>query len=224
MGSVIVDLIPIMIGAALMPAWIIIVLLMLSDKGGLPKAAAFVAGTLLVRSIQGVVFGAVFQREDQAYGEAGTQVLVSTLLLVIGLLLLTLAYKKWTKEEDPDAPPPKWLASLSEMSVGRAFGMGALLMAVGMKHWVLTLTALATITAGQLDQPQSIVAFAIYLLVSASLLLIPLLFSAIAPRRAASALGSARSWLERNNRPVTVIASLVFGLYFAFQGIMGLLG
>lgn len=224
MSSVIIELIPLMLGAALVPAWIILVLLMLSNPGGLPRAAAFVAGTLLVRVIQGVVFGYVFNQGAEQYGAEGSTVLVSTLLAILGLLMLILAYKKWKKEDDPEAPSPKWMSALTSMSAVKAFGFGALLMALGIKHWVFTLSALATITEAQLGVAQASITFVIYLIVTASLLLIPISFYALAPQRAGAALGQARDWLERNNRPITVIVSLVFGVYFLYQGIAGLLG
>jgi hypothetical protein len=60
--------------------------------------------------------------------------------------LLVTAYKKWRKEDDPDAPPPKWMSALSGLSTLKAFGMGALLMIVAVKQWVFTLSAIAIIT------------------------------------------------------------------------------
>jgi hypothetical protein len=223
-GAVTANLIPLMIAAAVVPIWIVIVLLMLTNKGGVAKAAAFVFGTVLVRLAHGILFGFVFRREAEVDGAAGANAVTSVLMLVIGLLLLILAYKKWAKEVDPDTPPPKWMSALGSMGTLKAFGLGALLMAVGFKHLVFTLSALATIIEAQLGQAQSILLFLVYLLGAISLLLIPIIFSAVAPERAGRTLESARRWLERNDRPVSVIVSLVFGAYFAFQGITGLLG
>ena len=63
--------------------------------------------------------------------------------------MLISAVMKWRKEEDPDAPPPKWMAVLGGLSALQAFGMGALLMALSIKQWVFTLSAIAVIEQGE---------------------------------------------------------------------------
>ena len=151
MGAVVAELIPLMIAAAIVPAWIIIVLLLLANERGVPKAAAFVIGTVLARLAQGALFGYVLQREAAVDGAAGAGAIKAILLLLVGLVLLILAYKKWTKEEDPDAPPPKWMSGLGAISPLKALGFGILLMIVGFKQWVFTLSALSTISAAQLS-------------------------------------------------------------------------
>jgi hypothetical protein len=59
-----------MIGAAVAPVWVILVLLMLRSEHGLSKALAFAAGAIAVRLVQGVVFGGLFGGAQGA-GEAG---------------------------------------------------------------------------------------------------------------------------------------------------------
>ncbi len=109
MGTVIVSLLPLIVGAALLPVWIIMALFLLRGEGGVLKAAAFAAGAMTVRVVQGVLFGFVFGAATDASGESGASLITSTLLLVLGILMLISAVRKWRKEEDPDAPPPKWM-------------------------------------------------------------------------------------------------------------------
>ncbi len=52
-----VEFLTLMIGAAVIPAWVIIVLLFLRGQDGLRQALAFVGGTTLVRLMQGLFFG-----------------------------------------------------------------------------------------------------------------------------------------------------------------------
>jgi hypothetical protein len=142
MGSVLVDLLPLMIGAAVVPIPVIIVLLLLGREGGLARGAAFVGGAIVVRLAQGIIFGYVFTRDPAAQTEAGSNLIVSALLLVIGILMLITAYRKWYKEEDPDAPPPRWMAALGGLSTLEAFGIGAGLVALAAKQ-CFTIRALA---------------------------------------------------------------------------------
>ena len=188
MSSVIVNLLPLIIGAAVVPIWIIIVLLLLSNKGGVLKASAFVAGIIAVRLAEGVVFGYIFRGDPAASSDEGAGLIVSTLLLVIGILMLVTAFRQWRKEDDPDAPPPKWMAAISGLSAPKAFGMGALLVAIAAKQWVFTLSAIGIIGEAQLEPPTSVGLFLFYVLAAQSLVLIPIVAYAIAPTQSALSL------------------------------------
>ena len=105
MGDVFVSLLPVIAGATLVPVYPIVVLLLLQSQRGLGKAMAFVAGAVAVRLVQGILFGFVFGAAAEAYPDGGSEVIASTLLLIMGILLLIGAYKKWRKEADPDEHP-----------------------------------------------------------------------------------------------------------------------
>jgi hypothetical protein len=224
MGAVIVYLLPLIVGAALLPAWIILALFLLRGEGGVRKALAFAAGALLVRLVQGVIFGYVFDTAADAYGESGSNLITSTLLLVVGIVMLISAVKKWRKDADPDAPPPEWMAVLSGLSALQAFGIGALLMALSIKQWVFTLSAIAVIEQAQLSRAGNVVTYLFFVLAAQSLVLAPILVSAVAPVQAAKLLDAIQGWLERNNRAIVIAASSIFGVLFLWKGIAGLIG
>ena len=157
-------------------------------------------------------------------GESGSNLITSTLLLVVGILMLISAVRKWRKEEDPDAPPPKWMAALSGLSALQAFGMGALLMALSIKQWVFTLSAIAVIEQGQLSLAGNVLTYLFFVLAAQSLVLAPILVSAVAPVQAAKLLDAIQGWLERNNRAIIIAASSIFGVWFLWKGIAGLIG
>ena len=222
MGAVLIELLPLTIAAALLPIWIIMTLFLLRGEGGLAKASAFIAGAVSVRLLQGVFFGFVLGSDEAGVDRSG--VIKATLLLVVGLLMLVAAYKKWRKEEDPDAPPPKWMSTLSGLSAVKAFGMGALLMVVAVKQWVFTLLALAIIDEGQVSQLAGVLLFLLFVIGAQLLMVIPILITALAPAQAGKLLDSAQGWLERNNRVITIAVSLIFGLWFVWKGVTGLMG
>lgn len=222
--SVLLDLLPLMIGAAAVPVPIIVVLLLLSNQGGLLKGAAFVGGAIVLRLTQGIVFGYIFGSDPAARTEAGSKLIVSSLLVVIGVLMLITAYKKWAREDDPDAPPPKWMAALGGLSTPKAFGMGAALVAISAKQWVFTLATIGMIGEAQLVPRASIGLFFLYTVAAQVFSLIAVMAYAAAPRSAGRVLVPTREWLERNNRSVLIAASLIFGLFFLFKGITGLTG
>jgi hypothetical protein len=224
MGTVIVSLLPLVVGAALLPAWIVIALFLLRGDGGVRKALAFAAGAMTVRLVQGVLFGYVFGTAADAYGESGSNLITSTLLLVVGLVMLISAVMKWRKEEDPDAPPPKWMAVLGGLSALKAFGTGALLMAISIKQWVFTLSAIAVIAQAQLSHAGNVLTYLFFAVAAQSLVLAPILVSAVAPTQAARMLDAMQGWLERNSRVIVITVLLIFGVWLLWKGIAGLIG
>jgi hypothetical protein len=61
MATVIVNLLPLIAGAAVLPLWVFVTLLMLRSDRGMVKATAFALGAAIVRVLQGFLFGYVFR-------------------------------------------------------------------------------------------------------------------------------------------------------------------
>lgn len=224
MNSVLLELLPLILGAALVPLYPIVVLLLLLGEGGLRTASAFVVGVLAVRLAQGVLFGWVFGAAAEAYPDDGPQLIASTLLLVLGLLLLLAGFKKWRKQPDLDDPPPQWMAALAGLSPLQAVGAGAVFVSIAVKQWVFTLTAIDVIQGAALEKAASASLYLFFMLATQTLALLPILVYAIAPQRSAKPLAAAQAWLERNNRPIVIGVSLLFGLWFLVKGLVGLIG
>ncbi len=223
MGEVLIELLPLLIGAAVLPVWIIIVLFLLGGERGASKAIAFIGGAMAVRLVQGIIFGFVIESAVQEYGEESANAIASMLLLIVGILLLLTAIKKWRREADPDAPPPAWKESLRRATPLQALGMGALLMTLAMKQWVFTLSAIAVIEQGALSHRENVLAFLAFSLAAQSMMLLPVLATLIAPSRANQWLAALESWLERNERVIMIGVSLIFGVWFFWKGIAGLI-
>lgn len=222
MSSIIPSLLPFIIGSALVPVQIIIVILLLTgERRGPLKAIAFVVGMTLTRLLQGVLFGLVLTggSGDPADAGSGASWVKATLMIVLGILLLATAYKKWANEPDPDAPPPKWLSMLDGLTPLKALLFGAGFILIAAKLWVFTLGALSVIGEAQLGQPDSTIAFLWYILLAQSLLIIPILIRLLLPGRAGRWLGAFGGWLEKYNNQIVMVVSLVFGLLFLYSGI-----
>lgn len=225
METLLVSLLPYIIGSAVVPLQIIIGLFLLkSPKHGLLKAIAYVSGMTVTRLLQGLVFSWVLSGSAAlTEGDGGKNPVISTLLLVLGILLLIAAYKKWRGENDPDDPPPKWLTMIDSTTPLKAFGIGLGLPLIGAKLWVFTLGALTTIAAAQLGQPASTIAYLLFILLAESFMLLPILIRLLIPERSKFLLTQLSVWLSRNNRPISIAVSLVFGLLFLHAGIRGLI-
>lgn len=224
MGDAIAGLLPLIVGAIAAPFYPVAVLLMLRGRGGTAKALVFVGGNVAARLAQGAVFGLVLGAAVAGGSEDGQRLVVSALLLLVGILLLIAAAKKWRKEEDPDAPPPRWMAAIGDLSAVGAVGAGALLVAVAVKQWVFTLSAIGVIGEAELGRGASIGLYLAYAAATQALVLLPILAHILAPQRAAGPLKSTETWLERHNRAIVITVSLVFGAWFSYKGATGLIG
>lgn len=226
MATLFAALLPHILGSAIVPLQIIIGLLLLkSPKQGRLKAIAYVGGMTTTRLFQGLLFGWIFAESATLSGDSdGKNPIVSTLLLVLGILLFIAAYKKWHGQSDPDDPPPQWLTRIDQLTPLMAFGIGLGLPLVAAKLWVFTLSALATITAAPLDWRTSAIVYLLFIVLAESLLLLPILARLLFPKRSKALLIELSAWLTHNSRSITMGMSLVFGAFFLHSGITGLLG
>jgi len=218
-----VELLPFIIGMAVVPVQIIILLLFLKNpKNGLQKGILFLTGITLTRLLQGILFGLALDMGASADSTSGKGPVVSTLLLVLGILLLISAYKKIKKEKDPEDEPPKWMETVNKATNAKAFFVGIQLTLISPKMWVFILGAIGTISLAQLGQPQNNYTYIIFILLAQSLMLLTIGIRLLFPRRAVSLLAAASSWLEKNNRAIMIVISLLFGALFFYQGLTGL--
>jgi hypothetical protein len=222
MRYVIVELLPLIVGAAVVPLYSIAVVLLLQSEGGLLKASAFVSGGVIVRLVQGILFGLVIGEACKANREPGPRLIVSTLLLVVGILLLVTAFKQWRKEDDPDAPTPHWMSAIGGLSALKTVGAGALFPIIAVKQWIFTLSAIGVIVEVGAGGAADVGAYLFFVLATQTLVLAPILAFAVAPHRTAKPLQATQIWLERNNRAIVIVMSLILGVWFLFKGITGL--
>jgi len=113
---------------------------------------------------------------------------------------------------------PRWVVHAPGLRHGRAVD------GTCDQQWVFTLSAIAVIEEAQVSPAANVLAFLFFGLLAQSLVLAPILVSAAAPTQSAKLLDAAQSWLERHNRVIVIAVSLIFGLWFLWKGISGLLG
>src|SRR4051812_22144447 len=224
MGSAIVNLLPLMIGSALVPSYVIVVLMLIRNSQGLLKASAYVGGMTAIRLVQGAIFGPVLNGSDKRGSSNELKTIVSVLLLVIGIVMLATAGMLLLKGEDPDAPPPRWMKMIDSISPIVAFGIGAVWLLFSPKPWVFMLSSLAVIQEAGLETAQSILAFLIFVFGAEILLIVPIIVCAVAPKRSDALLTTAVDWLEQYSRVIVIVVSLTFGTFFLWKGISALLG
>lgn len=216
-------LVPLIVGSALVPAQIVLTLLLLRSASGRITAVAFVGGMLLVRLVQGALFGAIVSSGDVAGADQGdANPVTSIVLLIVAVLLYATAGKQLFGDVDPDAPPPRWLTMADAIGPAKAFGLGVALIAIGPKFWVFTLGAISAIGDADLGQPEAAITFLVFALLASSVQLAAVALAYLAPQRADAVLGRASAWLEAKNRVIVIVLGLVFGTWFLLQALRGL--
>ncbi len=225
MMELLLNLLPLVIGAAIGgPMWIIVTLLLLRSEHGVFKAAAFAAGAITVRLLQFALFNHVFRAVLDSGGDSEMGLMSAILLLLAGIALLITAVKTWCKETDPDAPPPKWMAALNRISAPLAFGMAVVMMFLGFKQWVFTLSAIAAIDEAKMGRISNILIYLLFIAAAQALMLAPIIASALAPAQSTKIVAATLGWLERNSRAITIIVSLLFAVWFLSKSGSELLG
>jgi threonine/homoserine/homoserine lactone efflux protein len=209
-------LIPLAVATAVLPIQVAITILMLRSAGGRAKAGAWIAGMTLVRLVQYAAFGLMLERamDDSA---TGTSPVEGALLLVVAVLLLVSAARKVAYQPDEDAPPPRWMTMVDGITAGRAFLMGAGLVALSPKLWAFTLGAIGAIQDAELDLATGWAVFVIWVVAAEGLHLLALAAAVVAPARADVLLARAGGALERYSREVMIGVGLVFGVWFLLK-------
>jgi threonine/homoserine/homoserine lactone efflux protein len=146
-----------------------------------------------------------------------------TIDAVLGVVFLVFALKSLLNMPDPNAPPPKWMSSLSSMGPSRAFVFGMLVMATNFTTLALFVSGVKEIVLTEVGVLGSAVAFVLLTSIVLSELLVPIVLYAIEPSLMGNILSSVREWLEKNNRIIMLIFFGVFGVLLVTKGLLGLL-
>ncbi len=221
MAALLGDFVPLAL-AAIAPVMFGVIVVILSTESGLAKALAFLSARFVGYAIWGVVFlmigGAI------GGSDAGPSQIALIIKTVLGVLLLVLAAKTFFSDEDPDAPPPKWMSALDNASALALFGIGLLLTAIQVRFVILMLVGVSAIDEAGLGSTGVIVAMLVLILAATWIQILPVLLYLVMGSRAESILDSMNSWLSANASLVNSVVLLLFGAILLWDGLTGLGG
>jgi cytochrome c biogenesis protein CcdA len=217
-------LLPLILVSLVMPFTPMFTLMLLRRERGRLLAGALLAGMTTVRVLQGLVFGFMLSEVDNESGADDSHVATGIVFVIFGILLLNLAARKLAKAGDPDAQPPKWMAFTDRLTVVGAFGLGAGYLIIAVKHWVITLGAIAVLHETGISTSQSVVLFAIFVIGAQLLGFAPLFATMISEQRSSGPINAANAWLTKHSGAMSIVLSVVFGVYFLLKGVGKLAG
>lgn len=220
MGAVIGDILTLALGVAISPIPIIAAILMLLS----PKARVTGTGFLLGWVLGIVVAVTVFTLLSSilpAADEDASQPIKGVIQLVLGALLLLLAVRQWRGRPKAGQEPamPKWMQAIDTITFPKALGLGFLLSAVNPKNLLLAASAGVTIGGAGLDSGAIVVVIAVFTLIAASTVLIPVVGYLLAADRLRGPLDALRGWLAKENAVIMAVLLLVIGVAIIGKGI-----
>jgi len=223
MGAAIGEMLPLAIGIAISPLPIIAIILMLITPQARSNGLAFLGGWMLGLAVVGTIVLIVANTAGIAASNGPSQT-VSIIKLVLGLLLLVVAWRQFTKrpKAGEEAPLPKWMRALDSFTPARSASIGALLSGVNPKNLILNATAAAGIAATGLAGAQQAVVLILLIIIGSLGVIAPVAVYFAMGDKAAQVLGGWKTWLAANNATVMMVLFLVFGVTLIGKGISGL--
>ena len=218
MNGVIGDILPLALGVAISPIPIIAAILMLFSARATGASLGMLVGWILGIVVVTTIFTAI-SGSLQAGGEssAGT----SWTKIVLGGLLLSVGIRNW-RGRGGVHEKPKWMTAIDGFSPVKALGLGFLLAAVNPKNLLLGIAAGVAIGGAGISVGQEAVAIAIFTVIAASTVAVPVVAYLFAADKMRGPLDRLNAWLQQNNATVMAVLILVIGVVLIGKGISGL--
>jgi hypothetical protein len=218
MVGAIVGMIPMIAGAAIVPGWTVLMLIVLQRRDAVRAGSFLLGGVLVARAIQGVAFGWLFASVSSGNHE-NTGDLVSWTKVIVGLLMLISAVRLAARVPDHDAPPDKLLGRAKSVSPWALAGVGVFLVLVGTRQWIFAMGALGVVTTSEVGPLAEDVLYGVYVLAASLPLIVPLAIAISGSESGRRTLDRTALLLQRHERVIVTVVSAVLGGYFLVQGI-----
>ncbi len=224
MGPVIGDLLPLALGVAISPVPIIAVILMLLTPRAGGTSTGFLIGWVAGILVACTLFTLLAAGAGLS-GSSSPSTVASWIKLLLGVALIALGVLQWRKRPAPgeEAKLPAWLAAIDKVTPARAAGLGFALAAVNPKNLAMAVAAGVAIGGTPLSTGSRVACVAIFTVLAALTVAVPVLGYAFAAERMRGPLNSLKGWLEANNATVMGVLLLVIGVVLLGKGLGALL-
>ncbi|MGN8050407.1 GAP family protein [Curtobacterium sp. 22159] len=217
----ILALVPGAVGIASSPLTVAAIVFLLGQRRGHGSAVACAVGwitTIVVALVVSVLLG----ERLPAPSDDGVPV-QAIVALCASVLLLALAVWQWVRRTLPDGSPAstRWADAMEAVGPARAFGLGGLLF-LSPKLFVLVFAAGLAFGDADPSAPETVVAGALFVLVSGSTALLPILLAATLGSHARRALDGMRRWIARWGSLSLVAVLVVLAVVQLAIGLAGL--
>ncbi len=218
-GSVLTTLIPLALVVAVSPLSVIPAVLVLQAPHPRPTSLAFLGSWLLGLA----ALTAIFVASSDLLGDLHKKppVWASWLRVVLGLALIAFGIYHWlTRHSHTESP--RWMKSFATLTPRRAALTGLALVVIRLE--VLIMCALAGLAIGSsgLGVGADWILAAMFVVVAASSVAIPVLAYAAAGDRLDESMARFKDWMERNNAALLAAILVIIGLMVVYNGVHAL--
>jgi len=217
--SVLTKLIPLGLVIALSPITVIPAVLVLHAPRPRPAGLAFLWGWVLGLVALTVAFVGASDLLGGLHHAPPRW--ASWLRVVLGSALIVFGIYNWLTRHR-HTKTPGWLRSFSKLTPVRAGVTGAVLTAIRPEVLILCAAAGLAIGTGGLGVAAGWIAGAVFVVVSASTVAIPILAFVAAGDRLDDALERLKAWMEENHGALMAVILVVIGLIVLYNGIHAL--
>jgi Sap, sulfolipid-1-addressing protein len=142
--------------------------------------------------------------------------------LLAGLLLLILAVRNFFVEDDPDAPPPKFMTMLARLGPFKLFGLGIGISIIQPRFIIFVLLGVSLIAQARLSTTENFISLLVLALFMVWPMLIPLVVFLVMGEHGDEAMQAMRSWLLHHQRKINVVVMGIIGIFLLFLGLTGM--
>ncbi len=218
MNAVIGDILPLALGVAISPIPIIAAILMLfSVRAGSTSSGfliGWVLGIVVATGLFTALAGTASTGDEPPTWAGWTKIILGTLLLAVGV--------RQFRGRHAGHGTPKWMSAIDSLTFGKALGLGFLLSAVNPKNLLMAIAAGVAIGAAGLSTGGDIVAVAVFTVIAASTVAVPVIAYLVSRERMRRPLDVMKAWLQDNNATVMAVLMLVIGVVLIGKGVGGL--
>jgi len=217
------DILPLAVGVAISPIPIIATILMLLAPRAGATSLGFLIGWVVGIAGSSTVF-TVIAATVGLEGSSATSTSTHWVKVALGILLLALAGRQWRSrpKAGADAFLPGWMSAIGSFTFVKAAGLGLLLSAVNPKNLLLCAAAGVDIGGAMLSNTDRVVLIAIFTLIGACTVAIPVVAYAFAKDRMRAPLDDMKTWLQQHNAAVMTVLLLLIGVVLIGKGVGGL--
>ncbi len=220
MGPVMFKMLPFVLGA-IAPTMIGLVVIFLTGTRGLVKTSAFILGKYLFYVIWGLISLYLVDHLSSP-GLKVSRSVSESFFLIAGLLLLILAVRNFFVEDDPDAPPPKFMTVLAKLGPVKLFGLGIAISIIQPRFIIFVLLGASIIAEARLSTTEYLISLLVLALLMVWPMLIPLVVFLIMGEHRVDAMESMRTWLIHNQRMINVVVMGIIGVLLLVLGLTGI--
>ena len=220
MGGIPAEVVPLAVATAASPLPLVVLLVVLLTPRAVPNGVAFACGwataLLLVGAATVALVGA-----GAGLDERGS--VVSSLEVLVGLLLLLLALRQWSRRPrgGAEATVPRWLLVADRSTPRRAFAIGAVLVLANPKNLALTVAAAGAVAGAEAGAGGQLAALVLFAALGTAGLAVPLTLRIALGARAAGILTGWRRWLVRHGTPIACAVLALIGSLLVLRGLAG---